>query len=97
MNLWSSLAAAFVAGFGAGATFAFFRLKLKLSFYRRFIEDRLSRWTDQHVPVSMSAEPLWTGAFDAALAPAPVTIRRQSLSGSAMRKDLTSSRSLLKH
>ncbi|MGA8186038.1 MAG: hypothetical protein WB819_20605, partial [Terriglobia bacterium] len=43
LNLWSSLAAAFMAGFGAGAAFVFFRSKAKLSLYQRFIEDRLSR------------------------------------------------------
>jgi hypothetical protein len=96
VNLWSSLAAAFVAGFGSGAAFAFFRLKLKLSFYQHFIEDRLSQWTDQHVPVSKPAEPFWTGAFDAAMGPVPVPIRGQGISGSAMRKDLASSRSLVK-
>lgn len=97
MNFLSSLAAAFVAGFGMGAAFAFFRLKVKLSFYRRFIEDRLSRWTDQRTPMPMSAKPIWTGAFDAALGPVPVPISGRAPSRSDMRRDLLLSRSLLKH
>lgn len=97
MNLWSSLAAAFVGGFGAGATFAFIRLKLKLNFYRHFIEERLSRWTDQHVPGSMPAEVVCTGPFDAPLVPGPVRMRERGFSGRNMKEDLSFSRSLIKH
>ena len=42
LNLYSSLAVTFAAGFGAGAVLAFFCLRSKLSLYRHFIEDRLS-------------------------------------------------------
>lgn len=69
LGLWSNLAASFMAGFGAGAGFAFYRSKTKLDLYRHFIEGRLSRWTDQRRPMTLLPAPDSTAALDAGLGP----------------------------
>lgn len=69
LNLWSNLAAAFIAGFGAGAGLTFYRSKAQLGLYRHFIEDRLSRWTDHRGLMTLLAGPVSAGALDASLAP----------------------------
>ena len=69
LDFWSILAAAFIAGFGAGAGFAFYRSKTKLGLYRQFIEDRLSRWTDQRRPMTLLPAPGSTVAIDTGLGP----------------------------
>ena len=64
LDTWSNLAGAFVAGFGAGAGFTFYRSKTKLGLYRRFIEDRLSRWADQRCRLTLLPGPDSTVAID---------------------------------